>query len=40
MMFALEGHDESTLPERIFGGARIKNLDFKMLDGKRTVVPP
>ena len=40
MMFALEGHDESTLPERIFGGARIKNLDFKMMDGKRTVVPP
>lgn len=37
MMFALEGNDESTLPERIFGGAAIKNLDFAMLDGKRCV---
>lgn len=37
MMFVLEGHDESTLPERIFGGAAVKNLDFKMMDGKRTV---
>mmetsp|Transcript_1334 Transcript_1334/g.3397 ORF Transcript_1334/g.3397 Transcript_1334/m.3397 type:complete len:465 (+) Transcript_1334:176-1570(+) len=37
MMFALEGHDEATLPERIFGGATIKNLNFKMMDGKRTV---
>lgn len=37
MMFALEGHDESTLPERIFGGAAVKNLDFKAMDGKRTV---
>eukprot|EP00536_Pseudo-nitzschia_multiseries_P016090 jgi/Psemu1/299176/fgenesh1_pm.1019_\ len=37
MMFALEGYDESTLPERIFGGATIKNLDFKTMDGKRTV---
>lgn len=37
MMFALEGYDESTLPERIFGGATIKNLDFAQLDGKRCV---
>jgi len=37
MMFALEGHDESTLPERIFGGVTIKNLDFVKLDGKRCV---
>merc|ERR1711935_339310 len=28
MMFALEGYDESTLPERIFGGATIRNIDF------------
>eukprot|EP00534_Pseudo-nitzschia_fraudulenta_P004408 CAMPEP_0201133612 /NCGR_PEP_ID=MMETSP0850-20130426/49337_1 /ASSEMBLY_ACC=CAM_ASM_000622 /TAXON_ID=183588 /ORGANISM="Pseudo-nitzschia fraudulenta, Strain WWA7" /LENGTH=457 /DNA_ID=CAMNT_0047404307 /DNA_START=14 /DNA_END=1387 /DNA_ORIENTATION=+ len=37
MMFALEGYDEDTLPERIFGGATIKNLDFAKMDGKRTV---
>ncbi|VEU39756.1 unnamed protein product [Pseudo-nitzschia multistriata] len=37
MMFVLEGNEESTLPERIFGGVTIKNLDFKMMDGKRTV---
>ena len=37
MMFALEGYDESTLPERIFGGVRLQNLDFKTMDGKRTV---
>jgi len=37
IMFALEGNDESTLPERILGGARIKNLDFNKMDGKRTV---
>jgi len=37
IMFALEGNDESTLPERILGGARIKNLDFNKCDGKRTV---
>ena len=37
MMFALEGYDESTLPERIFGGATIKNLDFATMDGKRCV---
>jgi len=37
IMFALEGNDESTLPERILGGARIKNLDFNKTDGKRTV---
>lgn len=37
MMFALEGYDESTLPERIFGGVTIKNLDFVKLDGKRCV---
>jgi hypothetical protein len=37
MMFALEGGDESTLPERIFGGASINNLDFAVMDGKRCV---
>lgn len=39
MMFVLEGNDESTLPERIFGGVRMKNIDFKDLDGKRVVLP-
>jgi len=28
LMFVIEGHDESTLPERILGGVQIKNLDF------------
>lgn len=37
MMFALEGKDESTLPERIFGGATMQNIDFAKLDGKRCV---
>lgn len=37
MMFALEGKDESTLPERIFGGATMQNIDFAQLDGKRCV---
>jgi len=37
MMFALEGCDESTLPERIFGGAALKNVDFAKFDGKRRV---
>ncbi len=37
MMFVLEGHDEATLPERIFGGVRLKNIDFKETDGKRIV---
>lgn len=38
LMFVVEGHDESTLPERILGGARISHLDFQTKDGKRTVV--
>lgn len=37
MMFALEGSDEFTLPERIFGGAALKNVDFAKFDGKRCV---
>eukprot|EP00751_Fragilariopsis_kerguelensis_P020586 CAMPEP_0170895270 /NCGR_PEP_ID=MMETSP0734-20130129/43839_1 /TAXON_ID=186038 /ORGANISM="Fragilariopsis kerguelensis, Strain L26-C5" /LENGTH=316 /DNA_ID=CAMNT_0011286769 /DNA_START=36 /DNA_END=986 /DNA_ORIENTATION=+ len=37
LMFLIEGHDESTLPERILGGARINHLDFNTKDGKRTV---
>ena len=37
MMFAVEGNDESTLPERIFGGAALKNIDFANFDGKRCV---
>lgn len=39
MMFVLEGTDEATLPERIFGGLRVKNIDFKTKDGKRSVHP-
>ena len=37
MMFLLEGDSEETLPERILGGVRIKNLDFKKRDGQRKV---
>lgn len=37
MMFLLEGDSEDTLPERILGGVRIKNLDFKKRDGQRKV---
>ena len=40
MMFLLEGNDPSTLPERIFGGIRIKNVDFGAKDGKRKVDVP
>ena len=35
MMFVLEGNDASSLPERIFGGVRLKNIDFADKDGKR-----
>jgi hypothetical protein len=28
MGFLFEGNDETTLPERIFGCVRIKNMDF------------
>jgi hypothetical protein len=35
MMFLLEGKTESTLPERILGGVRVKNVDFKQKDGQR-----
>jgi len=37
MMLVLEGLSEETLPERILGGVRLKNLDFKKRDGKRKV---
>jgi hypothetical protein len=39
LIFVVEGHDESTLPERILGGVQIKHLDFRTEkgDGKRTV---
>lgn len=36
MMYVLEGADEKTLPERVFGGVRMKNIDFNEKDGKRT----
>jgi hypothetical protein len=35
MMFVLEGKQEDMLPERIAGGLRIKNVDFKKKDGQR-----
>jgi hypothetical protein len=37
MMFVMEAVDEQTLPERILGGVRLKNLDFKKRDGQRRV---
>lgn len=37
MMFVLEGTDEETLPEQVFGGVRMKKIDFRDQDGKRTV---
>jgi hypothetical protein len=37
MMYLLEGNEEEMLPERIFGGVRMKNIDFKSKDGKRSV---
>ena len=39
MMFIVEGTTLDTLPERIFGGVRLKNLDFKEKDGNRIVDP-
>jgi hypothetical protein len=40
MMFVLEGADEETLPERIMGGARLSNLDFRQKDGQRLCRQP
>jgi len=41
MMFLLEGNTEETLPERILGGVRVKNVDFKYKDGQRICpLPP
>lgn len=40
MAFCLEGQHPATLPERIFGVVRMKNIDFKEKDGKRVLVPP
>ena len=37
MMFLLEADSEETLPERVLGGVRIKNLDFKKREGQRKV---
>jgi hypothetical protein len=39
MMFLLEGATEDRLPERIFGGVRVKFLDFRDKDGKRVIQP-
>ena len=35
MMFLLEAATTHTLPERILGGVRVKNIDFKNKDGQR-----
>ena len=35
MMFVLEGTTNDTLPERILGGVRVKEIDFKNKDGQR-----
>ena len=35
MMFVLEGATDDTLPERILGGVRVKEIDFKSRDGQR-----
>ena len=40
MMFLLEGREEETLPERILGGARVTQLDFKLKDGQRICPSP
>jgi hypothetical protein len=37
MMYLLEGTHGVLLPERIFGGVRMKNVDFRNRDGKRSV---
>eukprot|EP00980_Cylindrotheca_fusiformis_P024624 scaffold12169_cov132-Cylindrotheca_fusiformis.AAC.12 len=37
--FVLEGTDNETLPERIFGGVTLKYIDLKNKDGCRTIVP-
>lgn len=37
MMFLLEAKTVGTLPERILGGVRVKNIDFKRKDGQRVL---
>ncbi|CAB9504089.1 Protein of unknown function (DUF1336) [Seminavis robusta] len=37
MMFVLEADNIETLPERILGGVRLKNIDLKKVDGQRKV---
>lgn len=37
MMFLLEGAEDAFLPERVFGGVRLKNIELKGKDGKRRV---
>lgn len=39
MMFLLEGDSPETLPEQILGGVRLTDIDFKVKDGQRKVVP-
>eukprot|EP00526_Cylindrotheca_closterium_P030190 CAMPEP_0113630446 /NCGR_PEP_ID=MMETSP0017_2-20120614/15817_1 /TAXON_ID=2856 /ORGANISM="Cylindrotheca closterium" /LENGTH=366 /DNA_ID=CAMNT_0000540907 /DNA_START=197 /DNA_END=1297 /DNA_ORIENTATION=+ /assembly_acc=CAM_ASM_000147 len=37
IMYVLEGKDEETLPERIFGGVQLRKIDLENRDGKRKV---
>jgi Protein ENHANCED DISEASE RESISTANCE 2, C-terminal len=39
MMFLLEGHDDTMLPERILGGVEMIHIDFKTKDGLRVCNP-
>ena len=37
IMYVLEGKDEETLPERIFGGLQLRKIDLEKKDGQRKV---
>ena len=37
IMYVLEGKDEETLPERIFGGVQLRKIDLENKDGQRKV---
>jgi len=39
IMYVLEGKDEETLPERIFGGLQLRRIDLENRDGRRKVMP-
>lgn len=37
--YVVEATQEDTLPERVFGGVALKQIDFKNRDGDRTILP-